>query len=777
MSCPGDVSGASPGPEPARSHNVEGPLLRRYHLPSVGGRYAPRFVCAATAGPTTWLAWHAYEPETQLDHVCAQPFESGDRGELYCLTAEPGINDRPSLAVAPDGTAHVLWVRDSRHLMHRAFDSAEGHWRGASELPGTRGWLRDVDVCCGAEGRVWSAAVCGAGNNDRLVLHACDDGNWRCVSDLSLAGFAARPSVVSDAEGRVVVALGQYLARHYRVLVLAWQAGTWQELFEVSADSADNLTPRLTLDSSGRVWLAWLHELVVERDGVINRASAARVAVERDGRWQAVPGPDGPDAVRLYRGLLPISRYLGYSGLRRNPHLVATRDGAVHLLYEVQRDEDLPWQNVWTGRLEAVSYRHGRFEPPRLWYDNGVCYGADTHALHPADAVAVFFKSTHRDQADDFVVRPMDPNQAPPTEPVSHAAWRRWQAYTPRTRVDDRAELELDGKTLRLYFGDLHNHSVLSPDAEGHPDELYHFARDVAKVDFAAITDNDFYPEKVLHASESAYQRQLVARLAEPGRFLPLCGFEWTFHRDPSEAYNHRAVVFLGHEDRVVRRVDPAGHTEAAMRRSFQTMDVFAHAHHGQYRLLDIPQESNVEITSGWMVNIEQSRTAHEQLDAGHRFGFIGGSDSHRMTPGLGGALAAVWATELSYDAITDALRSRRCYATMGNRAVVDFRLNGALMGSVVPCPDRRTFHIHVRACTPLRQVSIIRNGTTVCQWDGDGVVFEKVWVDDGASPDAAWYYLRVEDCTPYRDHPHNVCQAVGPLAWSSPIWAVGGAR
>ena len=777
MPRPNDAGAAAPRPHGTESGQMAGPPQSRYHRPEVGGRYAPRFAAAATSGNITWLAWHGYEPDTALDHVYAQAFESGKRGELHCLTAAPGINDRPAAVLPPDGAARVLWVRDGCHLLHRAFDPGRRVWSEAAELPGTGDWLRDVETCCGVDGQVWAAAVSSAGRDDRLVLHGCDGGKWRLAGELSLPGFLARPAVLVAADGRVVVALDQYQGGRYRVLVVAWQDGSWQELFVAGDDSAGCLSPRLTLDAHGHLWLCWLHDVVVERDGVINRAATVRVAVERDGRWQAVPGSAGPEVAYLYRGLLPISRYLGYSGLRRNPHLVATSDGAVHLLYEVQRDE-ADWANVWTGRLEGVSYRGGRFEAPGCWYDEGVCYGVDTRAMHRADAVAITFKSTHREQGDDFVVCDIDPGRTSPTMPESLATWRGWRPYATAARRAERSEIEVDGQPLRLYFGDLHNHCVFSPDAEGYPDEVYHFARDVAGIDFAGITDNDFYPEKALHASESAYQRQLVARLAEPGRFLPFCGFEWTFHRDDGDdTYNHRSVIFMGGESRVIRRIDPAGSSEEALRRTMATMDVFAHAHHAHFEPLGIAQDANVEITSGWMVSIEKAGIAHRRLDEGHRFGFLGASDSHRLTPGLGGALAGVWATELTYAALADALRQRRCYATMGNRTVIDLRLNGALMGSVVPCSGRRLFSIRVRADTPLRQVSIIRNGTTVAQWDGDGQVFAKEWADDDAPPGAAWYYLRVEDCTPYQDHPHNVCQAVGPLAWSSPIWAVGGER
>ena len=468
---------------------------------------------------------------------------------------------------------------------------------------------------------------------------------------------------------------------------------------------------------------------------------------------------------------------------------MATDDGKLHLVWEAQRSEEEVWDNVWNGRLLAVSVDGHAWSEPRQWQDGGCCFTCDHRIVHAADDVRCAGKMEHDEQRGDFQLFAVDPTTAPDGGTAHAAPWRDWQPYRADPKVAasvtpgepdptskiQRHRTQANEETLTLYFGDFHAHSIFSPDAEGFPDELYHFARDVAGLDFSGVTDNDFYPEKALLNGEVDLLKRLAARLEEPGRFLAFSGYEWTFHRDDEqESYNHRSIVFLKPEARAVRRIDVDGSSEPNMRRALKGMDVFAHAHHAQYELLGVPQEANVEVCSGWAVNLERSDSTHAQLNSGRRFGFLGGGDSHRMLPGMSGALAAVWARSLTRDGIAEALRNRRCYASSGNRTMIDFRLNGAMMGSVVHRPRERVFAARVQARTPLRRVSIIRDGNPVRDFDVKGCELEATWRDTDAPPGPAWYYLRVEDTTPWREHPHNVCQASGPWAWSSPIWVEG---
>ncbi len=67
-------------------------------------------------------------------------------------------------------------------------------------------------------------------------------------------------------------------------------------------------------------------------------------------------------------------------------------------------------------------------------------------------------------------------------------------------------------------------------------------------------------------------------------------------------------------------------------------------------------------------------------------------------------------ATELTREAIFDALRNRRTYAVTGDRIRLDFQLNGHLMGQEIPYTAQREFAVTVTGWDQLERVEILKN-------------------------------------------------------------------
>jgi hypothetical protein len=183
-------------------------------------------------------------------------------------------------------------------------------------------------------------------------------------------------------------------------------------------------------------------------------------------------------------------------------------------------------------------------------------------------------------------------------------------------------------------------------------------------------------------------------------------------------------------------------------------------------------------------------------LAMGHRLGFVGGTDSHYGLANQGSyhvndgnGLACVMATELTRDAIWRALHDRRCYATTGDRILLDFRLrlgehgaegqavgqlDGHPMGSDIPVDlasvGPRVLTMRVAGTHQVETVEILRNNEVVFSVRPDAEDWDGEWADetplasvalDPTVPDDhrfVFYYLRV-------------CQRNRQLAWSSPIW------
>src|SRR5581483_3610215 len=155
--------------------------------------------------------------------------------------------------------------------------------------------------------------------------------------------------------------------------------------------------------------------------------------------------------------------------------------------------------------------------------------------------------------------------------------------------------------------------------------------------------------------------------------------------------------------------------------------------------------------------------------------GVISSSDNHASQPGVEGfVLAAVWAPELTREAIFDALLQRQTYGTTGSRILLDFTANGVSMGGECtrPAGEAVEIAVGVAGSGPLRQIEIVRGDLERGEWrvmhrawyaGGDAPLDLTLrWVDE-EPPARALYYLRVRQ----RDLVHGRVA----MAWSSPVW------
>jgi hypothetical protein len=116
----------------------------------------------------------------------------------------------------------------------------------------------------------------------------------------------------------------------------------------------------------------------------------------------------------------------------------------------------------------------------------------------------------------------------------------------------------------------------------------------------------------------------------------------------------------------------------------------------------------------------------------------------------------AVYAPELTREALWEAMWARRVYATTGERILVDLRADGKMMGGELKSDMPPGVVAQVAGTAPLHQVELIRNGQVVKTQGTSDLDLELSWRDTNL--ERCYYYLRVT-------------QADGEMAWSSPIW------
>lgn len=362
----------------------------------------------------------------------------------------------------------------------------------------------------------------------------------------------------------------------------------------------------------------------------------------------------------------------------------------------------------------------------------------------------------------------------------------------------------LDGQPI--YFGDIHVHTAQSGFLNGDGcgvgsvESNLRYARDVARLDFCAITDHDWQ----LDAADWKLLRDTNDRFYQPGRFATLQAYEWT-----SSNYGHRNVYFRGSEE-IPARLKPFDYQAEpyeALKYGVSSpndpnpQDLWNWLEQNRLEAITIPHHPNseqflmdlfkfynekydrcVEVYSSWGCMFDVNHPLNmcsERMDgygydryAGRlHFGFVASSDGHDGNAGdanvahdkhhlahyAGSGHVAVLAKELTRQAVYDALKARHCYAVTGEPVRMSFTLGEAVMGDcIAPSTGERAAAVHVAGTFPLARLTLYKNAEIYREIPTDGRQ-EITWQGALDCAEAASYWV-------------EAVQTDGEYAWSSPI-------
>ena len=264
----------------------------------------------------------------------------------------------------------------------------------------------------------------------------------------------------------------------------------------------------------------------------------------------------------------------------------------------------------------------------------------------------------------------------------------------------------------RILWADLQNHSGLS-DGSATPDDLLRYAREVAALDAAAVTDHDHWGMRFMDGEPSIWRRTLDAADArnEPGRFVALAGYEWT-----NWVEGHRHVVFFEPTTEAVAglllsAIDERYDEPQELWAGLEDVRALTFAHHSAgapiatdwssappagaepvTEIVSVHGSSEAADSPGMVVrNALAGNFVRDALDRGYGLGFVGSSDGHDGHPGLAhlaspsGGVAAILSDEVTREGVYEALLARRTYATNGPRIVVRASYAGWPIGADIP--------------------------------------------------------------------------------------------
>jgi hypothetical protein len=116
-------------------------------------------------------------------------------------------------------------------------------------------------------------------------------------------------------------------------------------------------------------------------------------------------------------------------------------------------------------------------------------------------------------------------------------------------------------------------------------------------------------------------------------------------------------------------------------------------------------------------------RTPGQALERGYHWGFVAGGDEHAGLAGWGdwlrhlrtnpAGLAAARTSELTREAVFDALYDRKVYAVTGaQRIYLDFNVDGRRMGSINRSGgSSHQLAVHVEGTADIDRIVVVRNG------------------------------------------------------------------
>ncbi|MCO5232166.1 MAG: DUF3604 domain-containing protein [Chitinophagales bacterium] len=376
-----------------------------------------------------------------------------------------------------------------------------------------------------------------------------------------------------------------------------------------------------------------------------------------------------------------------------------------------------------------------------------------------------------------------------------------------------------------IYWGDLHSHGAPSRDAIGRG--RYDYARYARGLDFMCATDHADHGKTIYGLSDREWARQKAEVKAshQPGKFISFIGYENSFLY-PTGHYN---IIFNVKDENIDNvpmwpmRVVKDIQTIWSLAQQ-QNIDVLTIPHHCG-KVFNVSSEGseckNCNTFGGIQYNEKYKRLieiysfhglsesydpnhnlsyynrskisrsfngpnyAQDAWAIGEKLGVIASSDDHIGHPGsIVNGVAAVLANELDRDTLFQALKNRHSYGTTGERIWVDFKVNGALMGStlkILPTSHPK-ISFDIMGTDSIDYVEVLK-------WDFKRGVYENAhpkyeiiaryntdlshpkvlkaeFYDEGFS-DSCLYYLRVKQTNRILDF----IEYKEVWAWTSPVW------
>ncbi len=702
-------------------------------------------VATTDSNGRVWVAWQGWR------HGKAAIFAATQDGMRFSLartvSASTANEWNPAIAADKDGRVSVAWdsYRNGNYDVYVRTARTPGVWSEEIPVADSARYEAYPSIAYDRSGRLWIAYEEGGERWGK---------DWGTFDTSGVWLYQARVIrlVALDPGGRFVTTktdVGDVLpgipTQHGEAIGVQNQARDWVKPQPwLIADRTPNETPatvsgpknslpRLTVDPSGRLWLAFRSAVPI--------------------RWSMI-GSVWSEYVTTFDGKSwthPI--YLPHTDnlLDNRPAVISQEAGELVVIGSSDGRGDFPTSLSGVAPPSPSS-------PVAIDRCNNDLY-ASIVSVGPASYPMETKPAARLPQA-----------ATDPRDTAERAAIQRMRSYRVRA----------DGNELRLVRGEFHRHSEMSLDGGFDGSLLYQwrYALDAASLDWIGCCDHD-------NGGGREYSWWTTQKETDifysPGNFAPMFSYE----RSVAYPEGHRNVVFAERGIRPLPRLPKVKPESTGHAPDTQMLYAYLERFHGivgshssdtnmgtDWRDNNPDLEPVVELFDGLRQSAEMPgapRANSENdsiggwrprgfvnvaLEKGYKLAFEASSDhfSTHMS------YCNIFVPEITREAVLDGLRKRHVYAATDN-ILADVRSGSHLMGDVFSTSEMPVLHVKLIGTAPFIKVLIIKDNKYVYSIQPGVADVEFTWKDMSAKPGAAsYYYVRGE-------------QKNGEFVWSSPMW------
>lgn len=706
-------------------------------------------VASTDAQGRVWVAWQGWRDGKASVFSATQQDEAFSAPQPVSNSSADEWN--PAIAADSRGSISVAWdsYRNGSYDVYVRTASTPGSWGGEIPIAATARYEAYPSIAYDPQGTLWIAYEEGPeGWGKDFGSHVTTGVPLYSARAVRLVGLSGSGRLVRPEidPGTVLIGVGDNREDNpsRQSSVTGWEQPDPSQVNRRRPDddasspwinkTVRNSLPRLQVDASGRIWLAFRTNAPI---------------------FWSVLGHSWSEYVTSFDGKTwtdPVYLFRSDNTLDNRPALVSRRAGDLVVIQssdsrrEVQRLLEKGWTtNVWDGYGFPDAYNNDLFASVlTLPTASGPVTGHDSGAP-PAPVVV-------KDSED-------------------------YRASTEKVRSYRIARP--DGE-LKIVRGEFHRHSELSFDGgfDGSIIDQWRYILDVGALDWAGCCDHS-------NGSGREYTWWTTQKLTDifysPGKFAPLFSYE----RSIEYPEGHRNVVFAQRGIRPLPRLpkvapDSTGHAP-------DTQNFYAYLK--KYNGIVASHTSATDMGTDWrdndpdaepVVEIYQGlRQSYEKPDAprsnsekdsiggwrpkgfvnyallkGYKLGFEASSD-HISTHQ---SYSNVLATGDTREEILDALRKRHVYASTDN-IIADIRSGSHIIGDAFSTSEPPELQVKLSGTAPFSRVVIVKDDKYVYSSQPGTKDVEFRWRDNTfTAGKTSYYYVRGD-------------QENGDLVWASPFW------